>query len=63
MQNSKLSTIIFPKLNDSWKLFIEKVKEELEKRSTQNMEVTRKASELKNIIPLIDKAKEDNSIN
>ena len=66
MQNSKLSTIIVPKLNNSWTLFISKVKEELAKMESSNNERANRIIELKERIPkikeIIDKSKDNIAI-
>ena len=63
MQNSKLSTIIFPRLNDSWQRFIQRINKELEEMATSNRSEWKRMNELKLSIPQIKKAMNESSDN
>jgi hypothetical protein len=63
MQNSKLSTIIFPRLNDSWQHFIQKVNEELANDISADRNNLKRRNELKYAIPKIKEAKEESKGN
>lgn len=55
MQNSKLSTIIFPKLGDSWQQFIKKVEEDLNNVALSQENGSKRINFLKDNMPRIKK--------
>lgn len=63
MQNSKLSAIIFPKLANSWNIFIQRVEEELNSIKLNNKSNANMVKELKTYIARIKEIKRKCSLN